>query len=710
MPGLPKVISVDEEKCNNCHACISVCPVKTCIDGSGDKVRISHDRCLGCGRCIPACLQKARGFIDDIDAFFADLAAGVKIAAIVAPAAAAVFDDIWKLNGYLKSIGVAGVFDVSFGAELTVKSYLAYAKKNKPRTIIAQPCPALVTYCEVYQPELLKYLAPAHSPMLHTAAMIKEYFKKPPRGGGPAPSDCRLAAISPCAAKKREFAETGLVHYNVSMINLKKRMEAGNINLASFKPAEYDGPRAERAVLFSSPGGLRATIAREAPRLNSVRKIEGPEIVYKYLAEIPEMLKNNAAPFVVDCLNCEAGCNGGPATGNYGRPVDLLESKVEKRSDAAVARNKKTFMGKRLQREMNKYWREGIYTRNYVDLSENARRIKEPADSELKKVFQQMRKVSRADMLNCSACGYGSCRAMAVAIFNGLNKPENCHEFLRVTARDDADKMTKAMRLAESLVKEIETSKETLALLADKVSEFITVTSEQDASLEQSSGKMGSLLKEIYGLNESVEDKRRSIDTLGGSAGQAKKDMRALLDSFADVQRTTNEIAGIADVIEDIATSTNLLAMNAAIEAAHAGEAGRGFAVVAGEIRTLANKTGENANTITENITNVVKQINTSLNLLNKTDKVLEQMLGSVEAVGAAFTDIVKSQGFIANDSQEITGSLDLLNRNSAMLRASSEDILTALGTVRDLLRSLDGDEDVAASAEASADAAAAGV
>jgi RNA binding exosome subunit len=330
---------------------------------------------------------------------------------------------------------------------------------------------------------------------------------------------------------------------------------------------------------------LRATLAREAPSINSIRKIEGTETVYKYLDELPEMLSKNAAPFLVDCLNCEAGCNGGPATGNYGEPIDILESKVSRRSEAAIARNKKSLFGTKLKRDLKKYWKEGIYDRAYVNMSENARVIKQPNEAELQAVFHKMKKTRAEDMLNCSACGYGSCAAMANAIFNGLNKPENCHEFLRETALEESEMMKKAMTLADSLAQQISTSRNTLSTLADSVDDFISITRQQDAALGSSSEKMESLVKQIYETTASAQEKRRTIEELGASASQAKKDMRALSESFANVQQTTNEIAGIADVIEDVATSPNLLAMNAASVAAHAGESGRGFAGVAGEVR-----------------------------------------------------------------------------------------------------------------------------
>jgi iron only hydrogenase large subunit-like protein len=680
---IAEVITVDKDKCNSCHKCISVCPVKTCIDGSGDKVSNIAERCLGCGRCIPACLSGARSFADDTEAFFSDLAKGEPIVAIVAPSSATVFDNILKLNAYLKSVGVKAVFDVSFGAELTVKSYLEYAREKKPPVIISQPCAALVSYCEIYRPDLLPFLAPVHSPMLHTAVMIKEFFADTYK-------NAKIAAISPCVAKKREFDETGLVRYNVSMLNLKKRLEARRVNLASFKAEPYDGPKAERAVLFSSPGGLRATLAREAPRINAIRKIEGPETVYKYLNEIPAMVKKGVAPFIVDCLSCEAGCNGGPATGNYGRPVDELEARVARRSVEAIDANKKTLFGQGLKKALRTYWKEGIYKRKYQDLSAFAKQVKIPTEAELRTVYHQLKKYSDADILDCAACGYGTCRGMAEAIFNKLNKPENCHEYLKAAAKEEEALHSNAINLANSLALEIQASKQTLLSLYDTVSEYIAITQQQDEALRTSNIKMEELIQRVSAISAMAETKRRSIDTLGNSTAQAKRDMQAMLQSFAEVEKTTQEIAGIADVIEGVAASTNLLAMNAAIEAAHAGESGRGFAVVASEIRALAGTTGQNAGVITANIKTIVRQIADSLNLSGKTDLIMGQVIEGVGSAGSSFAEIVRSHESLSGNTREITENLSWLNKSSETLRGSSENIMRSLEAVQKLIRSLD--------------------
>ena len=164
MKNIVKVIDVDSEKCVNCHACITACPVKFCNDGSGDHVTVNENLCIGCGNCIHACTHNARFGLDDFASFMEAIKKHSFIA-IAAPAVAANFPgDYLRLNGFLQSIGVKAVFDVSFGAELTVKSYLEHIKKNSPKMTIAQPCPAIVGYIELYHPELIEHLAPADSP------------------------------------------------------------------------------------------------------------------------------------------------------------------------------------------------------------------------------------------------------------------------------------------------------------------------------------------------------------------------------------------------------------------------------------------------------------------------------------------------------------------------------------------------------------------
>ena len=252
-------------------------------------------------RCIDACTHGAREGIDDFDAFMAAVSAREQIIAIVAPAVASNFPgEYLHLNGWLKSLGVKAIFDVSFGAELTVKSYLEAIKTKAPKCVIAQPCAALVSYIEIYQPDLLQHLAPADSPMVHTMKMVRKFY--PRHGSG------KFVVLSPCFAKKREFDEVGIGDFNVAYTSIDAYLTSRAIKLSNYPKVDYDNPPAERAVLFSTPGGLLRTAVREAPGLDkSARKIEGVPFVYHYLSHLRMSVAKHQSPLLVDCLSCEMG-------------------------------------------------------------------------------------------------------------------------------------------------------------------------------------------------------------------------------------------------------------------------------------------------------------------------------------------------------------------------------------------------------------------
>jgi len=427
--SLIPVVKVDEKKCVNCHACITACPVKFCNDGNDTHVKVNADMCIACGSCITACTHEARTYLDDFDEFLNDLNQNKRVIAVVAPAIAASFPNQYlKLNGWLKSIGIQAIFDVSFGAELTIRSYVEHIKKNKPELVIAQPCPSLVTYIQLYQPELIKYLAPADSPILHTIKLVREYYKQY--------NDCKVALISPCNAKKREFQQTGIGDYNVAFKSIDSYLKLNSIDLNSFEEVDFDNPSPERAVMFSSPGGLLQTLERTYPEfVSQTRVIEGTPKVYEYLKKLPSVLADGKAPLLIDCLSCEYGCNSGPFTLTNDMSVDEMEYWVKKRREKMIDlykssdENNEMLSLSDVEEIVSDYWKDGLYDRTYQNLWKNIT-IEYPTPDQLEDIFKSMHKYTPEQQYNCSSCGYGRCKDMATAIFNKLNRPQNCHFYL----------------------------------------------------------------------------------------------------------------------------------------------------------------------------------------------------------------------------------------------------------------------------------------
>lgn len=497
---MKKVVAIDEERCVNCHQCISVCPVKYCNNGSGQFIKLDESLCIGCGECIIACTHNARLIIDDFELAIHDLAKKEKVIAFIAPATATNFpNEFLRLNGWLKSLGVEAFFDVSFGAELTIKSYIEHLKANKPKLIISQPCPVIVTYIELYKPQLLKYLAPADSPMMHAMKMVKEFY--------PQYKDHKMLIVSPCIAKKREFDEVGIGDYNVTIYKIRKYLENNNIDLKDYPEIDFDNDPAERAVLFSNPGGLLATAEREIPEIKLVtRKIEGVKYLYDYLDKVEELIEDEMNPLLIDCLNCELGCNGGTGTGNQNKTPDELEYYTNERSKKMrklyKTDNGNTEALENLRKTINKYWKPGLYDRDYVDRSNLIKEgLYDPTEEELETIFKKMKKFTDTDIQNCPSCGYNNCEHMAKAILHGLNKVENCHLYMNKTINEYSEHLTD---LVEERTKKL---KQTLKHLKNTQDQLIE--SEKMAALGQLiagiAHEINTPLGAIRSSNENIE-------------------------------------------------------------------------------------------------------------------------------------------------------------------------------------------------------------
>lgn len=601
--NLKEVISFDKSKCINCHVCISACPVKFCNDGSKEVITLDHNLCIGCGECLHACHTGARGIIDDMEIFLASLKKKEKCIAVVAPAIASSFPNQYlNFNGWLKNVGIEAIFDVSFGAELTVKSYLEYVKEKNPKIVIAQPCPAIVTYVEIYKPELLPYLAPADSPMLHTIRMAKEFY--------PQYKNHKVVVISPCIAKKREFEETGVGDFNVTMRSLTDYFKKQNISLGSFPAVEYDNEPAERAVLFSTPGGLLRTARRDNPKISTVtRKIEGPNLIYHYLDELFNMVKDGKSPLLVDCLNCELGCNGGTGTLLGHLPIDAVEYDIEQRNTEYKQRYrdkrlKSKLKYKTLEKAVNQFWKKDLYGRVYENLSDNYN-IKIPSSYDVQKIFKDsLLKYKPEDELNCKSCGYNTCYQMAVAIHNGLNKPDNCKEKLMIQHKKDVSEQA---RLAE----EAHSSKNAIHKVHEETSRL--------------NHEVATILNQINDNNEAA------VVTLENIKNEIKTS-----------SKITVEFNNIVNSIINISKQTNLLSLNATIEAARAGEVGKSFAVVADEVKKLASNTQKEV----EKIKSLSDGLGSIFNLLNnKTEGSEEKFIKTTELT----SEIIKRNDDILN-------------------------------------------------------------
>ena len=635
------------DNCVGCNKCISACPVLTAnraVEENGkNKIIVDGSQCISCGACFDVCAHNARSYNDDTERFFEDLKKGEKISLLLAPAFLANYPrEYATVLGGLKKLGVNRIISISFGADITTWGYINYITKNKFVGGISQPCPAIVSYIEKYIPELIPSLVPVHSPLMCGAIYAKKYMGVPDR----------LAFISPCIAKKNEIEDPncgGYVSYNVTFDHLLKYVREHNI---SGKPVS-DEIEYGLGSIYPMPGGLKENVYWFCGEEVFIRQIEGERHAYEFLEDYKErVLNGKELPFMVDALNCAKGCIYGTAVEEEKAKSDDTLYEVQRIKEASKRNGKKSAWSRnltpkqRLER-FNRQFRQldiNDFIRHYTDKSAEVK-INYPDTSELNAIFETMEKTQReSQTINCSACGYKTCRDMAAAIYNGCNTKDNCVHYIK-------DIVTKEKLLAEELSAEMQEKNEVIETKNQKISQVVNEVAVDFDSLDTSIGEMSmgnnSNAEESTGISMSMSEVVTFCDDLRAALTQ----IQSLL---AKLEENNLEITNVAE-------ETNLLALNASIEAARAGESGRGFAIIAENIKKLADSSKDTASDSDRNKEEIQGAIT---NLLEDAEKLID----IIDSVNVRVTNLAAS-------TEEIAASADMISTISSDLRGKLKEL-----------------------------------
>lgn len=192
-------------------------------------------------------------------------------------------------------------------------------------------------------------------------------------------------------------------------------------------------------------------------------------------------------------------------------------------------------------------------------------------------------------------------------------------------------------------------------------------------------------------VSEQVDNGNQVVSQAVNSVRQMNDVLNQAASSLSSLENSVDNISSVVGVIHGISEQTNLLALNAAIEAARAGEQGRGFAVVADEVRTLAQRTQESTQEIQamiEALQQGTKQAVTSMvtgqEQGNVTSEQIEKTGQVLKAIADAITTVTSMNNLIAENSQEQTRVAEYMNQNVTNITHSSKEVVSKTDTLDD--------------------------
>lgn len=443
-------IYTESDNCQDCYKCIRHCPVKAIKVGQG-KASIIEERCLFCGNCVVVCPSNAKKVRNDISKAKTLLRHNSNVVASIAPSFATEFGDIpkGKLIKAIKMLGFKAVSETALGAEVVSLETSNFLQNQKGGLSISSACPAVVELICKYFPSLNGAIVPVHSPMIAHGKLIKEWFG----------NDARTIFIGPCIAKKRESDEyRNAIDVALTFTDLKDWLEDEGIDfdLIADDGDHFEPHEAHMGAIYPLDGGMVAGVEKNSSSNDTIfMSFSGTDAVRQALLNIDRW--DSKRKLFLELLACTGGCIHGPGTSTKDSTVTKrykIQSELTKRDATAAVCTPKIEISR-------------SFCSIYPVLS------RQHAEADLTASLSAIGKQSLRDEINCSGCGYDSCRDFATALLDGRAERTMCVSYMRKVAHDKAtvllQKMPSGVLLVDENMKVVECNRSFAKMMGPEV-------------------------------------------------------------------------------------------------------------------------------------------------------------------------------------------------------------------------------------------------